>query len=243
MGNESGEWIMYGVDWNDPECIHTVDEAIEYINEIGFLPLFKNAIPGFSLEERTVPDYWWCDDSQKDPWLWRAIIAGRHDIVYGKFFDKKAGFISKKWFPVFANYRRDGYDFDALYEDGKAPVKHKKIMDNFIEDNINNEIYSCDLKKMAGFGKDGEKGFDGAITNLMMQMYLCNCDFRKRINKKGIEYGWDVAVYSSPEHIYGYDYVTSCYSENPQDSWKRIADYMHNVYPVANEKQIKKVLG
>lgn len=243
MGNESGEWIMYGVDWNDPECIHTVDEAIEYINEIGFLPLFKNVIPGFSLEERTVPDYWWCDDPQKDPWLWRAIIAGRHDIVYGKFFDKKAGFISKKWFPVFANYRRDGYDFDALYEDGKAPVKHKKIMDNFIEDNINNEIYSCDLKKMAGFGKAGEKGFDGAITNLMMQMYLCNCDFRKRINKKGIEYGWDVAVYSSPEHIYGYDYVTSCYSENPQDSWKRIADYMHDVYPVANEKQIKKVLG
>ena len=243
MGNESGEWIMYGVDWNDPECIHTVDEAIEYINEIGFLPLFKNAIPGFSLEERTVPDYWWCDDTEKDPWLWRAIIAGRHDIVYGKFFDKKAGFISKKWFPVFANYRRDGYDFDALYEDGKAPVKHKKIMDNFIEDNINNEIYSCDLKKMAGFGKDGEKGFDGAVTNLMMQMYLCNCDFRKRINKKGLEYGWDVAVYSSPEHIYGYDYVASCYSENPQDSWKRIADYMHDVYPVANEKQIKKVLG
>ena len=28
MGNESGTWIMYGVDWNDPECIHTVQEAI-----------------------------------------------------------------------------------------------------------------------------------------------------------------------------------------------------------------------
>ena len=53
MGNESGEWIMYGVDWDDPECIHTVDEAMEYINEVGFLPLFKNDIPGFSLEETT----------------------------------------------------------------------------------------------------------------------------------------------------------------------------------------------
>ena len=55
MGNESGTWVMYGVDWNDPECIHTVEEATEYINRIGFLPLFKNDIPGFSLEERTVP--------------------------------------------------------------------------------------------------------------------------------------------------------------------------------------------
>lgn len=47
MGNEAGEWIMYGVKWDDLECIHTVEEAIAYINEVGFLPLFKNDIPGF----------------------------------------------------------------------------------------------------------------------------------------------------------------------------------------------------
>lgn len=242
MGNESGEWIMYGVDWDDPECIHTVEEAIEYINKVGFLPLFKNEIPGFSLEERTVPEYWWCDDAEKDPWMWRTIIAGRHDIVYGKFFDKKAGFLSKKWLPVFVNYRRDGYDFDALYADGKAPIKHKKIMDNFMEDKQDAEIYSIVLKEQAGFRKGGEKGFDGAITNLMMQTYLCNCDFRKRVNKKGVAYGWDVAVYSSPEHIHGYDYVTSCYKESPQDSWNRIVEHMHEIYPIATDKQIRKVL-
>ena len=49
-------------------------------------------------------------------------------------------------------------------------------MVNFMEDNADSEIYSNELKKQAGFGKDGEKGFDGAITNLMMQTYLCNCD-------------------------------------------------------------------
>lgn len=242
MGNEGGKWIMYGVDWNDAECIHTVEEAIRYIDEVGFLPLFKNEIPGFSLEERTVPEYWWCDNPEKDPWMWRAIIARRGDIVYGKFFDKKAGFISKKWLPVFANYRRDGYDFDALYEDGKAPNKQKKIMDHFIEDNVDTEMLSNELKKAAGFGKDGEKGFDGAITNLMMQLYLCNCDFRKRKNKKGIEYGWDVAVYAAPEHIHGYDYVTSCYSESPTQSWQKIVEHMREIYPIATEKMIRKVL-
>lgn len=242
MGNEAGEWIMYGVDWDDPECIHTVDEAVEYINEIGFLPLFKNEIPGFSLEERTVPEYWWSDDAERDPWMWRAIIARRGDIVYGKFFDKKAGFISKKWLPVFANFRRDGYDFDALYDDGKAPRKHKKIMDFFMEDKIDTELYSNELKKLAGFGKDGEKGFEGAITNLMMQLYLCNCDFKKRKNKKGVEYGWDVAIYSSPEHIHGYDYVTSNYKEEPEDSWKSVEEHILDIYPIATKKQIKKVL-
>ena len=242
MGNEAGEWIMYGVKWDDPECIHTVEEAIAYINEVGFLPLFKNDIPGFSLEERTTPEYWWCDIPEKDPWLWRAIIAGKHDIVYGKFFDKKAGFISKKWLPVFANYRRDGYDFDSLYEDGKAPLKHKRIMENFMEGNEDTEIFSSELKKLAGFGKEGYKGFEGAVTGLMMQIYLCNCDFKKRVNKKGAEYGWDVAVYSSPEHLFGYDYVTSRYKDAPQESWRQIVEHMHEIYPVATDGQIRKLL-
>ena len=127
-------------------------------------------------------------------------------------------------------------------EDGKAPNKHKKIMDSFMEKNEDAEIFSNVLKKQAGFGKDGEKGFDGAITNLMMQTYLCNCDFKKRVNKKGIEYGWDVAVYSSPEHIHGYDYVTSCYRKNPQESWQQIVDYMHQKYPAATDRQIRKLL-
>ena len=85
MPNENGTWIMRGVDRNDPKCLHTVDEAIEYINKAGFLPLFKNNVPGFSLEERTVPDYWWSGDIKNDPWEWREIIAAGHEVAYGKF--------------------------------------------------------------------------------------------------------------------------------------------------------------
>ena len=174
--------------------------------------------------------------------MWREIIARSGKVAYGKFFDKKAGFISVEWLPVFANYRRDGYDFDARYEDGKAPRKHKKIMDNFIEDKVDSEILSNQLKVMAGFGKDGEKGFDGVVTTLMMQLYLCNSDFRKRKNKKGHEYGWNVAEYCAPEHLWGYDAVTADYKIDPKDSWQKIVDHMHEIYPIATDKQIKKVL-
>ena len=41
MGNESGEWIMHGMKWNNPECIHSVAEAIEYINKVGFYRLWE----------------------------------------------------------------------------------------------------------------------------------------------------------------------------------------------------------
>jgi hypothetical protein len=247
MGNEAGTWIMYGVSWEDSECIHTVDEAIEYVNKVGFLPLFKNDIAGFSLEERTVPEYWWCEDPDVDPWIWREIIARSGEVAYGKFFNKKAGFISKEWLPYFVNYRRDGYDFDALWDDEKASIRQKKIMDLFLGEHAEDELYSFEIKKKAGFGKSesggGEKNFEGTITELQMKMYLCMRDFRKRRNKKGQEYGWNVAMYSTPEHLFGTEYVTSAYSENPEKSWDRIYRCIDEIYPIATQKQIRKMLG
>ncbi len=239
METLNGSWTVFGVEWDDPECLHTVQDAINYINKVGFLPLFKNDIPGFSLEERTVPGYWWCGDPKVDPWEWREIIAASGEVAYGKFFEKKAGFISKEWIPYFVNCRRDGYDFDALWDDEKASIKQKRIMDLF---EIEEELYSNDLKQKAGFGKGGEKGFDGVVTELQGQTYLCVKDFRQRKNKKGEFYGWPIAVYTKPENIWGYDYVTSRYGEAPEKTAKAIAEHIKEVYPIASKTQIDRLI-
>ena len=69
------------------------------------------------------------------------------------------------------NCRRAGYDFDSRYQYGLASRREKKIMDFFIgEDQDGDSVYkqdwilSTDLKKMAGFGKGGEKNYPGIIT-------------------------------------------------------------------------------
>ena len=70
-------------------------------------------------------------DPTSDPWEWRIILSRDPSIAYGKFFNKSAGFVSKGFFPTFANYRRNGYDFDSLFEDELASYRAKKIMDRF----------------------------------------------------------------------------------------------------------------
>lgn len=246
MASEDVSWSIRGVAWEDPKCLHTVEEAVSLINERGFLPLFHNHISGFSLEEYTATECWWCDNPEVDPWIWRERIARDGRVVYGKFFDGKAGFISKEWLPQFVNYRRDGYDFDALWDDEKASRRQKKIMDLFALDHAEDELYSFEIKKQAGFEKNsaggGEKNFEGTITELQMQMYLCMRDFRRKKNKKGREYGWNVAVYSTLEHLYGYDFVTSAYGEKPSESGESIYAHVRKLYPAAEEKQIKKLL-
>ena len=162
----------------------------------GFLPLFRNGIDGFSAEERTCPTDWWSGDAARDPWEWRQTIARSGRVAYGKFFGKKAGFISKAWFPDFANWRRDGYDFDSRWDDGLATARQKKIMDQFTEADA---LLSYELKVRAGFGKGGEKNFEGTVTDLQMSSYLIIRDFRQKLNKKGQPYGWPRAEYTTPK--------------------------------------------
>lgn len=240
MENEEGSWIVHGLKRNDPKCIHTAEQLQKMINERGFLPLFKNNIPGFSVEEFTVPEDWWSGDPEKDPWEWRKVIASAGKTAYGKFFDKKAGYISEKWIPTFVNARRDGYDFDAWWEEGKASLRQQKIMKLFDEQD---EWMSAEVKQQAGFGKGGEKNFEGVITSLQTRFYLCICDFKCKTNRNMEPYGWPVSVYCKPEHLWGREWVTSAYAEKPSVSATRIAARLREMFPAITNQEIDKIVN
>ena len=247
---ENGFFIMNGSKRGDKLRVRTAEELVELIKEVGFLPLFSNEVKGFSVEEHVPAGSWWTGDVNTDPWEWRETISRGKQVAYGKFFGKKAGYISKEWLPYFANYRRDGYDFDARYLDGLANRRQKLIMDFYMGEDANgdivwkkDEILSTDLKKLAGFGKGGEKNYPGIITDLQMMMYLVITDFRRRVNKRGEQYGMSVSVMFPPETVWGYDLVTSAYSETPGESYERIVSHLRELFPDADDDGVTALIG
>lgn len=245
METINGEWYMKGCAAEDPQRLRSPEEAADLIKEIGFMPLFANEIPGFSIEERTLAEDWWKDDPACDPWAWRQILARREDLVYGKFFDRRAGFVSAECFACFANYRRRGYDFDTLTDEGLAPIRAAKLMRPFLTDGMPNELglHSYLLKAQAGFGPGGEKNFEGVLTDLQMQSFLCIGDFRQRLNKRGAPYGWHIAVIETPEAKLGYETVTAAYREAPKASWDWIVRQIRRFFPSATEPELRRWLG
>ncbi len=237
MGKENGEWILRGR--TGPGQLRTPEELEARVEELGFLPLFENEVKGFSVEEHTDPADWWTDSEARDPWSWREQLARRGRVAYGKFFGGRAGFVSLDWFPRFANARRDGYDFDALWEEGKAKAKMKRIMDLFPD---REELFSNEVRRLAGFGSEGEHGFEGTVTALQMLTYLVIRDFRSRLNKAGQPYGWHIAVLCTPETRWGYDAVTSAYAEDPADSREAIILHLRSCLPEAGEKALRRLM-
>lgn len=221
--------------------ITSYEELERLVLKLGFLPFFKNSIQGFSVEEHTPPELWFPDDEDEEgPWEWKGPVARGGKCVYGKLFQGKAGFVSLEWFPDLANFRRDGYDFDARYEDGLASRKDKQLYDALAREG---SLLTKELKTVCGYGKGGQKGFDTVITRLQMQTYVNVENFEYLVDRFGNLYGWGVARYTTPETQFGPEAVTAAYHRAPEESGARIQAYLQKLLPKASEKQIAQIIG
>lgn len=165
--------------------IETIEELQAVIEMIGFLPYAgdeKNSL--FTLEAMT--DNLWFTGLDDDPWEWRRIIAERGEQAYGKFFGKKAGFVSRECIPAFIAARRDNRSFYDLYNGGLLSRDAKRIWECF-ESRV--EWTHQALKTEAGFNGRA-KEFEAAVTELQGLFFICISGQSRRINKKGEPYGW-----------------------------------------------------
>lgn len=88
-------------DYTSP--LRSAADLEDRVRQIGFLPYFRNRIPGLSVEEMTPSNILW---DENGPWEWKGDIARGMTSAYGKFFHGKAGYVSREWLADFTNYRR-----------------------------------------------------------------------------------------------------------------------------------------
>jgi len=217
--------------------IHTCMQMMDFIQEVGFVPLLDSGIQGFSAEDIVDEECRYSTNPEEGfvwpLWQWKGQIVTEMPCMYGKFFNKKAGFISKEWWADFSNYRRSKFsrpDDDTI--DGA-------ILDTL---RMNGSMITRELRAACGFngGKLRSK-FDGYLTRLEMGTYIVTEDFVYPRDKHGREYGWGWSLLNTPEDLYG---KSSCMCErSPEESYKRIFGHFKSILPEASDKQIKKLIG
>lgn len=226
--------------------IKTKQDLIDAVQEYGILPFFENNIKGFSIEENCAPEAYFSDAA--GVWEWKGPVIQELRCGYGKFFNKKAAFIRKDLYYDFANYRRDGYDFDARISDGLVNY-NEEFLYNIISSK--HSILSKTAKAIGGYvkprekGKDtwqARKGFDTTITNLQMKGYVITIDFDYEVDKNGEFYGWGISRYSTPEEFFGKTFSKKCYKRTPEESYKKLFKQIKKINPEASKEQIIKFL-
>ncbi len=217
--------------------IRTEKDLEAAVEECGILPLFENPLVGFSVEEHAAPEVWFAGG--EGIWEWKGPVIRGTGCAYGKFFGNKAVFISRKWFPDFANWRRDGYDFDARFDDELASYADKRLYDLL---DAAAPVMSDELKKAGRYGKDGNKGFETILTRLQAQGYVVTSDFIYRKDRFGHPYGWGVAQYSTPEKFFGKAFTDAVYRRQPEASFARILAHVQSLLPDEDPQEVERYL-
>ena len=210
---------------------------MEYIQQVGFLPLLDSGIAGYSAEAVVDDDCRYvvfADGGWDWPlWKWKGPIIQEGICVYGKFFASKAGFISREWWPDFCNYRRS---------------KHPRPAEGSIEEAIlmtlqeHGSLITRELRAACGFtGSKMRSRFDAFVTRLQMACRIVTEDFVYPLDKHNNEYGWGWALLTTPEQLLGRDHCKCPHT--PQESYQRLLAHFRSIVPEATDKQIAKLLG
>ncbi len=216
--------------------VHNATELMDYIQQVGFLPLLYSGIRGFSADEAVDPDcrYVLLDDGGWDwpLWKWKGPIVTEGGCVYGKFFNKKAGFVSRDWWPDLYNWRHHAHPAPS------AGSIEETILITLRE---HGSLITRELRSACGFtGPKMRSRFDGYVTRLQMACRIVTEDFVYPRDKHNHEYGWGWALLNTPEQLLGKE---ACHCDRtPEESLERMLNHLSHILPRASEKQLENLI-
>jgi hypothetical protein len=187
--------------------IHSYDDFVKTLLTAGFCMGNSNAegiyaIIEFEWNEQPTyetPVKWFTGDPITDPNAWISrVLEERNDITYGKLFFKKSGYITKEWFPYFLAVRRGGVDFDEAHDNGLISHFAKRIYDVI---SANKTLAIEEIKRLGGFSRENKSGFDRALTELQMKLFISPCGRRYKVSQKGEEYGMASTMFCTTEQF------------------------------------------
>lgn len=216
--------------------IHSCPELMDFISRVGFLPLLNLGVAGWSADDvvdedcgyTVLPDGGW----EWPLWEWKGGIIRETGCAYGKFFDRKAAFISRDWWPDFCNYRRSLSPYPA--DDSIEYMILATLREG-------GSMITRDLRRACGFTGAKMRGrFDAFISRLQMAGYIVTEDFVYPHDRHGHRYGWGWSLLTTPEALFGRE---ACQPpRTPEQSGERVMAQLRKILPDVDEAVLRRIM-
>jgi hypothetical protein len=172
-------------------------------------------------------------------WEWKGPVIRESGCAYGKLLGGRAAFLTLDWYREFANYRRDGYDFDARCDEGLVRSKDKQVFDVLWE---HGSLLSKELNRMrSGGGK--RKDFDTIMTRLQMLGYVVISNFEYEVSRRGEAYCWGITRYENPGKAFRCGVYRFGLRARARGIEADSVERLQRLLPDTEEKAILKLLG
>lgn len=214
------------------------DDAIDLINEEGFLFLLKSKKGYLSLEDvaKGLP---WYSDLEHDPWRWKCRIANEKKAAYTRLFGKRHMFISWDWYPYYLSYFRNGWSKDDFFENGYLSRYAKDIYELLETEKI---LPSHEIRKLIGADEEKTK-FENALTELQAKLLITICGESKKLNKKGQPYGWSVVNFALTDEWVDEEIRKKAQSISFAEAKEEIYAHIREKQGELSDKEVARFIG
>lgn len=213
---------------------------LNLILEYGMIPFFENPIPGFSIEEHTLPECWFTEDNL-GPWDWKIHCIQSGQIAYGKFlWGGKAAFATVEFYRELMNWRRSL----ARY----SPSEDQTLILDYVEDH--GAIGITEVRKLLGVKKSVA---DNLITKLQLQTRLVTGDIIRVYRGADLSYsGWQRSSFCTPDSLLfddsvipipGFLPVSIKSTRSPEQSLAFLKEHIQRLCGPVPDKTLDKLLG
>ena len=220
--------------------IRSAADMLALVRQKGFLPLIgpsfsRNTIPGFSVEEFTPREYWFLygveapgngriRHPERPGCLWKAASFPR--VI------RESGMV-----PDLMNWRRSHFRFRP-----KRESKEKLVYETI---QLCESLQTGEIREACGFRRRSESranarkkasrehSMEHVLMRLMMGTYLVIHSFEQHYDRNMQPYGWGIARYTTPEHMFGAE-ALRC-DRTPEESAKRILEKLAREIPDATD--------
>ncbi|MDR0896435.1 MAG: hypothetical protein LBN04_01125 [Oscillospiraceae bacterium] len=187
------------------------------------------------------PLRWHTGDAETDPWQWRIrVLDERNDIAYGKLFFRKAGYITRAWYPHFLAVRRNGRDFEEGYQEGLYSRDARQIYAALA---ALGAMPAHLLRAEAGFGKGEGKRFEKALVDLQMGLFITASGQAYRQDHTGAPYGWPSMLYCTTEQFWGDEVFEEAEALEPEQAATAIAEQILRLTPKASPRKLRAFIA
>jgi len=206
-------------------------------NDEGVFGLLKH---GWDEAPPDSPIRWHTGNPETDPWEWRMrVLDERDDIAYSKLFFKKAGYITKEWYPYFLAVRRGVKAFEDEYSSGSISHFAKRIYETVSE---NEKLPLHSIKELSGFSREDKSKFDSALTELQMKMYLTMCGRQQKSPQRGDSMAWSSTVFCTVERFFGESVFEAAAKISVDEAIEKITTQVFALNPAAQQKKVTKFI-
>ena len=203
------------------------ESMLRLIRTYRFIPFFANAIPGYSIEEHTLPECWFTSESL-GPWDWKIDCIQSGDVAYGKFLcGGKAAFATVEMYREIMNWRRSLPKY-------KPSADQQRVLD-YLEEY--GSISVPEVRKLMGVTKSAA---DALLAKIQMRTRIIIGDISRVYRGPDLKYsGWQRSSFCTPEALF--EEMSS--SRTPAQSLELLKDTVRRNCGDVPDKVLMKILA